>query len=199
MKPSPDCEPGELADPDLDQKTIGPPLVEICVFTPPTLTWLVAFSWTPPAVVTVARRAEFAMIDPELAVKDRPVDPELWRTAEVVIEAQEIDRFPEVVIDPEGFVNAPVPEQLKERLFVAVVLMAADTAMFPWLLRVAIPVLSWFWMTVGVTFEVLVVPVYQVPDIHSPVKSRVEVETVTAVGMPFVLTVSENAEKPVAE
>jgi hypothetical protein len=54
-------------------------------------------------------------------------------------------------------------------------------------------------MTVGVTFEVLVVPVYQVPDIHSPVKSRVEVETVTAVGMPFVLTVSENAEKPVAE
>ena len=48
-----------------------------------------------------------------------------------MIEAQEIDRFPEVVIDPEGFVNAPVPEQLKERLFVAVVLMAADTAMFP--------------------------------------------------------------------
>ena len=48
------------------------------------------------------------------------------------------------------------------------------------------------------TFEVFVVPVYQVPDIHSPVESRVEVDTVTAVGMPFVFTVSENGAKPVA-
>jgi hypothetical protein len=46
---------------------------------------------------------------------------------------------------------------------------------------------------------VLELPVYQVPDIHSPVESRVEVDTVTAVGMPFVLTVSENGAKPVAE
>ena len=49
------------------------------------------------------------------------------------------------------------------------------------------------------TFEVFVLPVYQVPEIHSPVESSVEVETVTAVGIAFVFTVSENGAKPVAE
>jgi hypothetical protein len=44
---------------------------------------------------------------------------------------------------------------------------------------------------VGVTFDVPELPVYQVPEIHSPVESRVEVDTVTAVGMPFVYTFSE--------
>jgi hypothetical protein len=104
--------------------------------------WLVAFRWTPPAVVTVVRRVEFATTDPELAVKAMPEEPELWRAAEVVTDAQEMDRFPEVVIDPELFVNAPLPEQAKDRLLVAVVLIAPDTVMFPWLLRVALPVLN---------------------------------------------------------
>jgi hypothetical protein len=48
-----------------------------------------------------------------------------------VTEAQDMDKFPEVVIDPEGFVNAPLPEQAKDRLLVAVVLIAPETVMFP--------------------------------------------------------------------
>ena len=45
----------------------------------------------------------------------------------------------------------------------------------------------------------LEVPVYQVPEIHSPVASSVDDETVSAVGMLFVVTVSERGEYPVAE
>jgi hypothetical protein len=157
--------------------------------------WLVAFRWTPPAAVTVVRRAEFATTDPELAVKVMPEDPELWRAAEVVTDAQEMDRFPEVVIDPEGFVNVPLPEQEKDRLLVAVVLIAPDTVMFPWLLRVAMPVLNWFWIAVGVTFEAPAVLVYQVPLSHSPPESRAAVDTVIDEGRPLVVTELEEADQ----
>ena len=76
------------------------------------------------------------------ATKETPLAPELWRAADVVTDAQEMERLPEVVIDPDGFVNDPLPEQLKAKVLVAEELMAADTAMFPWLLRVALPVLN---------------------------------------------------------
>jgi hypothetical protein len=45
-------------------------------------------------------------------------------------------------------------------------------------------------MEVGVTFEVLFIPVCQMPFIHSPVASMVPVETVTPVGIALALTVS---------
>jgi hypothetical protein len=49
-------------------------------------------------------------------------------------------------------------------------------------------------------FEVFVLPVYQVPEIHSPEVSVTEdVDTVIAVGIALVFTVSENGAKPVAE
>jgi hypothetical protein len=49
-------------------------------------------------------------------------------------------------------------------------------------------------------FEVFALPVYQVPDIHSPKASVTEaVDTVIAVGIPLVFTVSENGANPVAE
>jgi hypothetical protein len=48
-------------------------------------------------------------------------------------------------------------------------------------------------MVVGVTFEVLMLPVYQVPEIHSPEVSVTEaVDTVIAVGIILVITVSTN-------
>jgi hypothetical protein len=60
-------------------------------------------------------------------------------------------------------------------------------------------VVSWFWTEVGVTFETEELSVYQVPLIQSPVVSRaVEDETVTAVGILLVFTVSTKSWKPLA-
>jgi hypothetical protein len=54
-------------------------------------------------------------------------------------------------------------------------------------------------MESGVTFEVLLVPVYQVPEAHSPVESIVAVETVIADGILLVFTDSTKFWNPGAE
>jgi hypothetical protein len=156
---------------------------------------LVPLSWTPAAVETVVLRFEFATTEPELAVKDMPLEPELWSAAEVVTVAQEIDKFPDTVIGPEGFVKTPAPEQVKDKALVAVVLMADETDIFPGLLNVAVPVLSWFWIAVGVRLEAPPVLVYQVPLNHSPPESRAAVETVIEEGRPLVVTALEDADQ----
>jgi hypothetical protein len=156
---------------------------------------LVALSWTPPAVETVVLRFELAITEPELAVKDMPLEPELWSAAEVVTVAQEMDKFPDTVIGPEGLVKTPAPEQAKDKALVAVVLMAAETVTLPAVLKVAFPVLSWFWIAVGVRLEAPPVLVYQVPLNHSPPESRAAVETVIEEGRPLVVTALEDADQ----
>jgi hypothetical protein len=78
--------------------------------------------------------------------------------------------------------------------------IALLTVTLPVASKVAVEaVVSWFWTEVGVTFEAEPLSVYQVPLIQSPVVSRaVEDETVTAVGILLVFTVSTNSLKPVA-
>jgi hypothetical protein len=93
--------------------------------------------------VIVVVRLEFAATAPALAVIEIPAEPELCSADDVVTVAHVIVRLPEVVIAPEELVKAPDPPHVKERALVAVVLIAAETVMFPWLLRVALPIPNW--------------------------------------------------------
>jgi hypothetical protein len=75
--------------------------------------------------------------------------------------------------------------------------IAEFTDIVPVLCKVAKGLLLiWVWIEEGLTFEVLALPVYQVPAIHSPSPSSADAETVIAVGRAFVLTFSENATNP---
>jgi hypothetical protein len=70
------------------------------------------------------------------------------------------------------------------------------TVMAPVLLRVAEPLPRRVSIEVGVTLEVPDELVYQVPFSHSPPASAVDVETVIAEGIPFVVTVSDKGVNP---
>jgi hypothetical protein len=84
-----------------------------------------------------------ASTTPAVEVIEMPPEPELCSAADVVTVAQLIVRLPEVVTAPEELVKAPDPPHVKNRALVAVVLMAAEAVIFPWLLSVALPELSW--------------------------------------------------------
>jgi hypothetical protein len=78
--------------------------------------------------------------------------------------------------------------------------IAEFTDIVPVLCKVAKGLLLiWVWIEDGLTFEVLALPVYQVPEAHSPVGSKVAVETVIADGILLVFTDSTKFWNPGAE
>jgi hypothetical protein len=107
--------------------------------------------------------------------------------ASEMVELAPFDTFPAVEVSVR-----PAPDVELE--------IALLTVTSPVALKVAVDAeVSWFWTEVGVTFEADELSVYQVPLIQVPVESRaVEDETVTAVGILLVFTVSTKSWKPVA-